>query len=162
MFSAAKSVAGTRAEPNGPELRAGFSLLEMMVALAVAGILFFVALPGYQHAVVKAARAAARATLLEVMARQEQYFINNKRYAPDLGALGLPATYFIDKQGDTVGEQRASYRISLELTEGEYGGARAVPLNRQAVDSACMTFSLSRRGVRAVSGSLSGNPAECW
>jgi len=134
----------------------------MMVALAVAGILFFVALPGYQYAVLKAARAAARATLLEVTARQEQYFINNKAYAADLGALGLPATYFIDGQGDTVGEQRASYRISLELTEGRYGGVRAVPLNRQAIDTACMTFSLSRLGVRAVSGALSADPAHCW
>ncbi len=162
MSSTAKSVACTRAEPNTPGPRAGFSLLEMMVALAVAGILFSVALPGYQHAVVKVARAAARAALLEVTARQEQYFINNKVYAPDLGSLGLPAAYFIDKQGDTVGEQRASYRISLELVEGRYSGVRAVPLNRQAVDSACMTFSLSRLGVRAVSGTFSGNPLECW
>lgn len=142
--------------------QSGFSLLEMMVALVVAGILFFVALPAYQYAVVKSTRAAARATLLEVIARQEQYFVNHKRYAVDLTALGLSEPYHIDERGGAATPANASYRIRLEITEGEYGGARAEPLNRQAGDHGCMVFSLSRLGVRAVSGALSASPGECW
>jgi len=140
----------------------GFSLLEMMVALVVAGILFFVALPAYQQAVVKSTRSAARATLLEVIARQEQYFVNHKRYAVDLAALGLSEPYHVDNRGGASTPANASYRIRLEMAEGEYGGARAEPLNRQADDDSCMAFSLSRLGVRAVSGTLSESPGECW
>ncbi len=142
--------------------RRGFSLIEMMVALAVAGILLFVALPGYRYAVLKSSRAAARATLMDVSARQEQYFVNHKRYALGLGALGLPDPYHIDSQGDVVGQEAASYRISLDLSQGDYDGATASPVNRQASDSACMAFSLSRLGIRAVSGALASSPAECW
>ena len=142
--------------------QSGFSLLEMMVALAVAGILFFVALPTYQQAVLKSTRAAARATLLEVIARQEQYFANNKHYALSLGAIGLSDPYHVDNQGGASNPQTAAYRIQLELDEGEYLGARAVPVNRQARDRRCMAFSLSRLGLRAVSGTLSESPRDCW
>jgi type IV pilus assembly protein PilE len=142
--------------------QSGFSLLEMMVALVVAGILFFVALPAYQHAVLKSTRAAARAALLEVMARQEQYFVNHKRYAVDLAALGLSEPYHVDNRGGASNPANASYRIRLEIAEGEYAGARAEPLNRQAGDQGCMAFSLSRLGVRTVSGALSASPGECW
>jgi type IV pilus assembly protein PilE len=142
--------------------QAGFSLLEMMVALVVAGILFFVALPTYQQAVFKSTRTAARATLLEVIARQEQYFVNYKRYASDLAALGLPQPYHVDNQGGASSPANAAYRISLELTQGHYSGALAAPVNSQAGDRNCMAFSLSRLGVRAVSGTASARPGECW
>jgi len=145
-----------------PRWRRGFSLIEMMVALAVAGILLFVALPGYQYAVLKSTRAAARATLMDVISRQEQYFVNNKRYALSLGALGLPDPYHVDSRGEGVEPARAAYRISLDLPDGEYNGALAEPVNRQANDRACMAFSLSRLGTRAVSGALEANPAGCW
>ena len=147
---------------EGSRKKSGFSLLEMLVALVVAGILFFVALPAYQHAVVKSTRAAARATLLEVIALQEQHFVNYKRYAGNLGALGLPEPYHVDNRGGMSAPATAAYRISLELTEGQYRGARAVPVNRQTGDHACMEYSLSILGVRAVSGTLAGRPGQCW
>ena len=141
---------------------AGFSLLEMLVALAIAGILLAVALPGYEHAVRKSTRAAARATLLDVMSRQEQFFVNNKRYASAFGALGLPDNYYIDAQGQPAVPASAVYRIELALPGGSYDGAIAHPLNRQASDRACMAFSLSSTGVRSVSGALESDPRACW
>lgn len=143
-------------------LGSGFSLIELMVALAVAGILFFIALPGYQYALVKSGRMAARVALLDVMARQEQYFASNKRYALTLDGLGLPAPYHVDGQVEAVAPAVAAYQVDLDLQEGRYVGATAVPVNRQAEDSACMAFSLSSTGVKAVSGTLSANPADCW
>ena len=147
---------------GAPRARTGFSLLEMMVALAVAGTLFFVALPGYQYAVIKSGRVAARASLLEVIARQEQFFVNNKRYAVALVSLGLPEPYHVDDQGEAVTPGSATYRVKLDLLDGSFLGATAVPVNRQAADSACMAFSLSRLGIKTVSGALSSSPADCW
>ena len=139
---------------------AGFTLIEMLVALVIVGILLFVALPGYQYAVIKSTRAAARAALLDLTSRQEQYFVNHKRYAVALSDLGLPGELYIDGQGEPVLLQNAAYRIQLELDDGGYSGVQAVPLNRQSADSGCMTFSLSRIGVRSVSGTRS--PRDCW
>ena len=132
----------------------------MLVAMVIAGILFFVALPGYQYAVLKSTRAAARGALLDLISRQEQYFVNHKRYAAALPELGLPGDLYIDAQGEPVSSQTAVYRIQLELIDDSYHGVQAVPLNRQSADSGCMTFSLSLIGVRSVSGTRS--PGDCW
>ena len=140
----------------------GFSLIEMMAVLVIASVLYFVALPGYQHLLIKSGRAAARGTLLDVLARQEQHFVNNKRYATDLHDLGLPLPFYIDAQAQAVETGRATYRIDLDIRDGSYVGAVAVPLNRQSLDRECMTFSLSHTGVRAVSGRALREPARCW
>ena len=140
--------------------RAGFTLIEMLVALVIMGILLFVALPGYEYAVVKSTRASARGALLDLVSRQEQYFVNHKRYATTLVQLGLPENLYVDGQADSVGRHAAAYQIRLELQDGSYSGVQAEPLNGQSVDSACMTFSLSRIGVRSVSGAQSSG--DCW
>ena len=140
----------------------GFSLVELLVALAIAAVLLFVALPGYQFMVLKSTRAAARATLLDVVSRQEQYFVNHKRYAINLGGLGLPEPYHVDSRGEAVESGAASYNVSLELRDGNYTGAVAAPVNRQASDSQCLAFSLSHSGVRAVSGAQASSPGTCW
>ena len=140
--------------------RAGFTLIEMLVALVIRGILVFVALPGYEYAVVKSTRASARGALLDLVSRQEQYFVNHKRYATTLVQLGLPENLYVDAQGDVVDRGSAAYQIRLELDNGSYSGVQAAPLHGQSADTACMTFSLSRIGVRAVTGAQS--PGDCW
>ncbi|MBP6725224.1 MAG: prepilin-type N-terminal cleavage/methylation domain-containing protein [Halioglobus sp.] len=147
---------------SAPRRRHGFSLVELLVALVIAAVLLLVALPGYQFMVLKSTRAAARATLLDVVSRQEQYFVNHKRYAVDLGGLGLPEPYHVDSRGEAVEPGAASYHISLELTDGNYSGAVATPVNRQVSDSQCLAFSLSHSGIRAVSGAQASNPGACW
>lgn len=140
----------------------GFTLIEMLVALVIAGILLCVALPGYQYAMIKSGRTAARGALLDVVSRQEQYFVNHKRYAISLENFGLGKDYFVDRQGEAVGRRSAVYHIRLYLIDGAYAGVEAIPLNGQTADSGCMTFTLSSVGVRSVSGAHSSNPPECW
>jgi type IV pilus assembly protein PilE len=140
----------------------GFSLVEMLAVLAIVATLLLVALPGYQHIVVKSSRAAARHSLLDLVARQEQFFVNNKRYAAALEELDLPALYYIDAQGEAVSQSAAMYRVELELADGGYRGVRATPLNRQATDLDCRAFSLSRIGLRSVSGRFAATPERCW
>ncbi len=141
---------------------AGFTLLEMIIALVVAAILYFVALPGYQHTVLKSGRAAARGILLDVMTRQEEHFINHKRYATALADLGLPDPFYINRQAEAVERARAVYKVDLAIEGGAFVGVAASPRNRQDEDEACMTFSLSRTGIRAVSGSFANAPGHCW
>ncbi|MFC1578857.1 type IV pilin protein [Pseudomonadota bacterium] len=158
-----------RVSGSGPRCRtaavrgaAGYTLVEIVTVLVIAAILYSVALPGYQHTVLKSGRAAARGILLDVMTRQEQYFINNKYYAVTLADLGLPEPYYINSQAEAVAEARATYQVNLEIQDEAYSGVAAVPHNRQSRDEACMTFSISRTGIRAVSGVFSREPAHCW
>ena len=127
----------------------GFTLIEMMVVLAVAGLLYFVALPGYRHAMIKSYRAAGKGVLMEVMSRQEQYFINNKRYADSLPGLGLPSDYYVDTQSQPASAARAIYKIELVFDAAVYKGVKAIPQNLQRRDGQCMTFAISRLGVRS-------------
>ena len=150
------------ADPATLQSAAGYTLLEMMMVLVIAGILYFIALPAYEHALIKSTRAVARAILFDIAARQEQYFINHKRYATGLAPLGLPQPYYISPQADTVEETAAAYRVDIELDAGAYLAVQATPLNRQAADSKCMTFRLTRIGERTVSGTQADSPAACW
>ena len=141
---------------------AGFSLIELMVALAVASLVYSMAMPGYRHAVLKANRIAGKGVLLDVMARQERYFIDHSRYAPSLPDLGLPEPYLVDGRAQPAPGGRSVYSVELVWDGEEFLGAQAVPRNRQRQDAQCMTFTLRPTGARAVSGTLSARPYLCW
>ena len=59
----------------------GFTLIEVMITVAIVGILAAVALPSYRSYVIRAARVAAQAELLELAGLQEKIFLNSNSYA---------------------------------------------------------------------------------
>jgi type IV pilus assembly protein PilE len=59
----------------------GFSLLELLIAVAIVGILAAVAIPSYQQYVIRGARGAAQAQMMEIANRQQQIFLANRSYA---------------------------------------------------------------------------------
>lgn len=69
----------------------GFSLVELMVAVAIIGILAGIAIPAYREYLIKANRTAAKQYLMAVTNKQEQYLLDKREYASTLGTLGLTA-----------------------------------------------------------------------
>jgi type IV pilus assembly protein PilE len=65
----------------------GFTLIELMITVAVVGILGAIAYPSYKGAMVKNRRAAAQAYLSDVAQRQQQYLMDNRSYTTDYTAL---------------------------------------------------------------------------
>lgn len=59
----------------------GFTLIEVMIVVAIVGILVAVALPSYQKYIIRAARVQAQAELLELASLQEKIFLNSNSYA---------------------------------------------------------------------------------
>jgi type IV pilus assembly protein PilE len=59
----------------------GFTLVELLVVMAIIGIIAVFAYPSYEAYVVRNNRAAAQAVLLDVAQRQQQYLLDTRSYA---------------------------------------------------------------------------------
>lgn len=148
---------------NDAKNEKGFTLVEVMIVVAIIAIIAAIAVPSYNDSVIRSKRAIGKGELLEVLTRQEQHFINNKAYATTLTALGYGADpYFISEQGDEVAATGAIYEIGL--ADGASATAftiEATPQNAQADDTDCGTLQISNTGLKTISGGTS-SAAACW
>ena len=71
--------------------RHGFTLIELMVTVAIVAILAAVALPMYQNYVIKSRRSSAQSFLMDIAQREQQYFLDARSYAswPTLQGIGI-------------------------------------------------------------------------
>ena len=65
----------------------GFTLIELMITVAVIGILAAVALPSYTQYVIRANRSAAQAQMMDIANRQQQFLLANRAYVAETDAL---------------------------------------------------------------------------
>ena len=68
----------------------GFTLVELMVTVAIVSILVSIAYPSYLQQMQKGRRSAAEGYLMDLAQRQQQYFTDARAYAPDVATLNDP------------------------------------------------------------------------
>lgn len=140
----------------------GFTLIELVVVVFIVALLLTLTLPGYQDQLRKTRRALGGAELLEVMMRQEQFFVDHKRYAGDLTELDYPASpYAVDPQGSAVIAAAGDrvYLIDITTLQNAYT-LYAIPQLSQAQDHLCGTLSLDSLGIRRAAGVQAAQ--DCW
>jgi type IV pilus assembly protein PilE len=72
--------------------RNGFTLLELLITLAIVAVLAAIALPAYSQYVIRANRAQAKQFLQDIANREEQYLLDQRSYTATIGSGGLGMT----------------------------------------------------------------------
>ena len=129
---------------------AGFTLIELMIVVAVVAILAAIAVPSYQEQVRKSRRAQAKADIVEYVQMAERFFTVNNTYV----GFALPATVSPREAGAT-----ARYNLAASTQTATQFVLTATATGPQASDR-CGDLSVSNTGLKTESGSAT--LAECW
>ncbi len=138
-----------QARPPHPYQSTGFTLIELMIALVIMGILLTMAWPGYSDYLRSAARNEAKAVMMEGVLQMEQTFTLNNSYGDSAPQLAFPVS---PKTGPI------KYRISVdEGMTSTYYKLKAEPV----VSDKCGTFTIDNTGKRELIGAAASFE-ECW
>ena len=132
---------------------AGFTLIELMIVVAVIAILAAIAYPSYQEQIRKSRRAQAKADLVEYAGLAERYHTVNNTYV----GFALPATQSPREAGAT-----AHYTLALNpaATQSAFTIASTAATASQQADR-CGNLGTNQAGVKTRSNTATAL-SECW
>lgn len=128
----------------------GFTLIELMIVVAIIGILAAIAYPSYAEHMRKSRRAEAQSVLMDIGTRQQQLLLDTRAFKDTTDACATPVLN-VTPSASVCG----SYTIKVEVTASAPPTftATATPKNAQIRDT-CGTLTLTHTGAKS--------PANCW
>jgi type IV pilus assembly protein PilE len=121
----------------------GFSLIELIIVIAILGILVAIAVPQYNQYRRSSNRAEARATLVEAAQTAERFFVRNYTYVGAAGGGNIPAQ-----------SPHSLYAIDFNAPNATTFTITATPQGGQAGDTDCSPLTINHLGAKL--------PAACW
>jgi len=142
--------------------QAGVTLMELLIVVAIVSIIAAFAYPSYNQFIVRAKRAVGTSMLLQIADRQQQYFMDNKRYAVSLTNLGYAGdSIMVDDEGQvvTTSDAKRTYNIQISASNIVTYELTATPQLQQASrDASCGKLTLTHTGKKG----QSGTGDSCW
>lgn len=158
----------------------GFTLMELMITVAIIGIISAIAMPSYSRYVQKTKRADAKVEIMRIAQMQESYFVQNMSYAKDL--LSSSTDGNLGFAGTAVKSEQEEYEITLTSNpNATCDGTSANPCTSftltakplsasQLHDTQCIRFTLTNTGQRGVKTGPDSSPVpgtaadvkKCW
>jgi type IV pilus assembly protein PilE len=135
----------------------GFTLIELMVAVAVVAILATIATATYSKQVQKSRRTDARSAILDLAGREEKLFSTTNAYSGAPSDLGYGAVG--DVWPITIGSGYYQVRVDVPNPPISYT-ITATAIGSQLKDTSCATLIVDQLGSQTSTGG--GTAAECW
>ncbi len=126
----------------------GFTLIELMIVVAIVGILVAVVYPSYTDFVLRSHRTEAQRELMRIANLQEQRFVDWKAYSSDLADLGLASSYETESKNYAITAATTDNNTRFILT--------ATAKNGQVRDTQCTTLTINEAGQQGASSGI------CW
>jgi len=127
----------------------GVTLIELLITIAIVGILGAVAYPSYTNYVTKSNRSEAQRELLRVANKMEQFFVDNRTYTSDMKLLGLPGDPYITESKKYSIDASAQTRATFTLTATAKG-------TQAKADADCIKLNVSETGKKTAKSAF------CW
>ena len=151
--------------PGGPWRAApGVTAIELVIVLAIVGILAGLSVPAYRDHVLRANRGEARAALLGLATAEEKFYLQCNEYTSTLDAAAATACSPGNLRFNATSE-RGYYTLAVTAADanGWTATATAVATLPQYRDTRCRTFQLASMGAKTARNSgNSANDSECW
>jgi len=133
-------------------LHNGFTLLELMITVAILSILATIAYPSYMGHVQKTRRVDGKSAILEIAMAQEQFYTQNKAYSDNLTSLSIHSTLRDGKS------KEGYYELTLKRPTTTTFTITAKAIGSQAKDTTCAEMSMDQIGEQTSKSSTTG----CW
>ena len=139
----------------------GFTLVELMIVVAIIALIATIGFPTYRDSVQKSKRAEAKSRLLQIAQLQERNFTQNNTYTTNIaGLLSITGTVYSSDTNDT----NSGYQITAAVgSTGSIADSFLLTATRQtnmAGDTECGNLMLASSGQKTISGT--GTLARCW
>jgi type IV pilus assembly protein PilE len=131
----------------------GFTLIELMIAIMIVGILLAISIPSYRDYVLRGQRSDGHSALLDIAGRQERFVAQNNTYTiliAEPAGLNMGITTSSDEH----------YNMSVEACDDDTIATcyviTATAVGSQAGDADCATITYDSTGDKT------GTTEECW
>ena len=155
---------------RSPARIAGFTLVELMIVVAVVGVLTAIALPSYTSYIARAQRADARAQLLQVAQFMQRFYAANDRFDQDragTSVLSVMPTNMQKSPADSTAMYQLNSAITsagsytITVTVSAYTLTMAPISGTRMANDGCGAFRVNSLGVRTITGTGKTRD-ECW